>query len=134
MRVQIIKVSPVIAFLCLNPALAFAAEGSYVCAVDEVYECLALDGCKRVALKQINMSALMTVDLDKKQLTSATMDEKTRTEDIEGVTSTEKVVFLYGTQEATAWNATMSLATGKLAGGISSDTSSFAFFGNCTKK
>ncbi|HUU67402.1 MAG TPA: hypothetical protein VMW57_09025 [Methyloceanibacter sp.] len=50
------------------------------------------------------------------------------------MTSTDKLVFLHGTQDEETWNATITLETGKLAGGITSGQSSFALFGNCTPK
>jgi hypothetical protein len=60
--------------------------------------------------------------------------ENGETEDIEGLSSNDKNIFLYGTQDQETWNATISLENGALTGGISSGTSSFALFGNCTKK
>jgi hypothetical protein len=91
-------------------------------------------GCKRVELKQINLSAFMVLDVDKKLMTSAAIGEAPRSEDIEGLTATDKALYLYGTQDQETWNATVSLQTGALAGGITSGASSFAFFGNCTPK
>jgi hypothetical protein len=132
-RVSISKAWMWVAFVSLAPAQGYAAS-PYLCAIGEVYECVAVSGCKRAALEDINMSAFMTLDVDKKQLTSATMGEDTRTEDIEGISATDKAIFLYGTQDEETWNATVSLETGALTGGITSGPSSFAIFGNCTPK
>jgi hypothetical protein len=76
----------------------------------------------------------MLLDVDKKQLSSATIGEPSRAEDIEGVSVTDKAIFLYGTQDQETWNASISLESGALSGGITSGPSSFAFFGNCTPK
>ena len=133
MRISILA-ALAIASISIVPVMASAAAGSYLCAISEAYECLPVTGCKRVELKQINLSAFMLLDVDKKTITSAAIGEAPRSEDIEGLTATDKALFLYGTQDQETWNATVSLQTGALAGGITSGSSSFAFFGNCTPK
>jgi hypothetical protein len=134
MRVSI-STALVIASICPVPVMASAAaSGSYICAIGEVYECQGVTGCKRVSTDAINLSEFIVLDTDKKQLTSASMGETPRTEDIEGLSSTDKNIFLYGTQGEDTWNATISLENGSLSGGISSGGSSFALFGNCTPK
>ena len=47
---------------------------------------------------------------------------------------TEKAIFVHGTQDVETWNAVISLENGALSGDISNADSSFAIFGNCTKK
>lgn len=121
-----------VGLFCVAATPCLAASGSHLCAIGEVYECLAVTGCKRVALKDINLPPMINIDLDKKQLASAGPGE--RTEDIEGITASDKAVFLYGTQDEETWNATIALDTGAFTGGISSGGSSFALFGNCIKK
>jgi hypothetical protein len=139
MRNLILGPVALIAALCALPVAAAtgalaAASGSYICAIGEVYECEAVNGCKRVSTDAINLSEFIIVDVDKKQLTEAAIGENGDTEDIEGLSSNDKNIFLYGTQDQETWNATISLENGALTGGISSGTSSFALFGNCTKK
>jgi len=129
-----ISVAVLIASACLVPAAATAASGSYMCAFTDVYECETVTGCQRASLDAVNLPEFVVIDLDKKQLTGASMADTNRTEDIEGMTSTDKLVFLHGTQDEETWNATITLETGKLAGGITSGQSSFALFGNCTPK
>jgi hypothetical protein len=133
MRISI-STALLMASICLVPVAASAASGSYICAINEVYECQAVTGCQRASLDAINLSEFIVLDVDKKQLTSASIGEEGRTEDIEGLTSTDKAIFLYGTQGEDTWNATVSLTTGALTGGISSGTSSFALFGSCRQK
>ena len=123
-----------IAAICLAPAASRAAPGTYLCAIQEVYECHALGGCKETDNDAMNLSDFITLDLDKKQLTSAGVSGPTRTEDIEGITITDKAIFLYGTQDQETWNATLTLETGDLVGGIASGKSSFALFGACMPK
>jgi len=119
---------------CLLPAAASAATGAYICAFSDAYECETVTGCHRASLHDINIPEFIVVDLDKKQLTGASLTDKHRTEDIEGMTSDDKHIFLHGTQDKETWNATITLETGELAGGITSSPSSFAVFGNCTRK
>ena len=93
-----------------------------------------MTGCKRVSTDAINLPELIVLYVDKKQLSGASMGEASRTEDVEGLSSNDKNIFLYGTQDQDTWNATISLENGALTGGIRSGPSSFALFGNCTKK
>jgi hypothetical protein len=123
-----------IAFVCLAPGGAFAAAGSYLCAIGEVHECMAVTGCKRVSPQEVNLSPFIAVDVDNKKLSSVAVGRKADEEDIEGFTVTDKALFLYGTQDEETWNATVSLVDGTLTGGISSEGSSFALFGHCTAK
>jgi hypothetical protein len=127
--------APLIVFLSVAPTGAFAAPaGSYLCAIGEVHECLAVKGCTRVAAKDVNLSPFITVDLDQKKLSSIAVGRQADEEDVEGITVTDKAIFLYGTQDEETWNATLSLEDGSLTGGISSEGSSFALFGHCTPK
>lgn len=123
----------VLASLCLLATQSFAAS-SYLCAISEVHECEAVNGCKRVSTDAINLSELIVVDVDKKQLIEVAIGENGETEDIEGITLTDKAIFLHGTQDQETWNMTVSLENGALTGGISSGPSSFALFGSCTPK
>ena len=135
MRNLILGPAALIAGLCALPvAASAAASGSYICAIGEVYECEAVNGCKRVSTDTINLSEFIIVDVDKKQMTEAAIGENGETEDIEGLSSDDKNIFLYGTQGKDTWNATISLENGSFTGAISDAPSSFALFGNCTKK
>ena len=57
-----------LALLCMTPATGFAEEKSYVCAINEVYECVAVTGCSRVSLQDANVAGIMVLDIEKKQL------------------------------------------------------------------
>jgi hypothetical protein len=128
------SISAVFLIACLLSAAASAATGSYMCAFTDAYECETVAGCKRASLGAINIPEFIVIDLDKKQLTGASVGDDNRTEDIEGMTSTDKLIFLHGTQDEETWNATITLDTGALSGGVTSGSSSFAVFGNCTRK
>ena len=50
-------------------------------------------------------------------MTEAAIGENGETEDIEGLSSDDKNIFLYGTQGKETWNATISLENGSFTGG-----------------
>jgi hypothetical protein len=116
--------------ISLAPTASYAAASVYICALQAVYECHAVGDCKEANIDAVNLSDFIILDVDKKQLTSSGMGGPTRTEDI----ITDKAIFLYGTQDQETWNATLTLETGDLVGGIASGKSSFALFGACTPK
>ena len=98
MRNLILGPVALIAGLCALPVAAAtgalaAASGSYICAIGDVYECEAVNGCKRVSTDAINLSEFIIVDVDKKQLTEAAIGENGDTEDIEGLSSNDKNIF-----------------------------------------
>jgi hypothetical protein len=55
----------------MTPATGFAVEKTYVCAINEVYECVTVTGCSRVSLADANVAGIMVLDIEKKQLRSA---------------------------------------------------------------
>ncbi len=132
MRNSIVKACLLVASVCAAPAMASA--DSYICAIGEVFECAPVIGCKRAALRDVNIATFMLLDLEKKQLTSGGIGRDERTEDVEGLKVTEKAIFVHGTQDVETWNAVISLENGALSGSISNADSSLAIFGNCTKK
>ena len=132
MRNSTLGLAALIAGLCALPVAASA--NSYICAVGEVYECEAVTGCKCVSTDTINLSEFIVVDVDKKQLTESAINENGETEDVEGITATDKAIFMHGQQDQETWNATISLEDGSFTGAITSSPSSFAVFGHCTKK
>ena len=73
-----------LAFLCMTPATGFAEEKSYVCAINEVYECVTVTGCSRVS-QDANVAGIMVLDVEKKQLRSAPLGGEPRADDIEGL-------------------------------------------------
>ena len=66
MRNSISKACVGLAFLCMTPATGFAEEKSYVCAINEVYECVTVTGCSRVSLEDANVAGIMVLDVEKK--------------------------------------------------------------------
>ena len=137
MRISISKACMALAFLCMTPTTGFAEEKSYVCAINEVYECVTVTGCSRISLEDANVAGIMVIDLEKKQLRSAPIGDEPRTDDIEGMAVTDKAILLHGTgkrETDRTWSALISLETGNLTAGISTLDSSLSLLGNCSAK
>jgi len=123
------------AFLCLTPVTGFAEEKAYVCAINEVYECVTVTGCSRVSLEDANVAGIMVLDIEKKQLRSAPLAGEPRADEIEGLIVTDKAILIYGTGKRASdrtVSAIISLETGKLTAGISTLDSSISLLGNCS--
>ena len=138
MRMTISKACLGLAFLCMAPTASFAAEKSYVCAVHEVFECVAVKGCTPITLEAANLAAVMWLDVEKKTLTSTSIGQKPRTADIANITVTDDSILLNGLGKAgptdRTWSALISTRTGKLSAGVATPDASLALQGRCTTK
>jgi len=135
MRISILKVCVGLSSICMAPAVGFAAEKSYLCAINEVYECLAVTGCSRISLDDANLVGIMLIDLEKKQLRRAPLGGEPSADDIESVAVTDKAILLHGTGKKDAdrtWSAVIALDTGNLTAGVSTLDSSLSLLGKCT--
>jgi hypothetical protein len=132
MRLLIYKVLLGLAVLCAASAPSFAR---YLCAINEVYECIAIEGCKRVSPKDANLAGVMILDVKKKQLSLSPLGGIPRTDTVENIIVTDDVILLYGTGKRKAnrtFSAIISLQTGNLSAGLSTLDSSFALSGACS--
>src|SRR6187549_3218652 len=122
MRLLISKLCVGLAFLCIVPAAGFTAEKSYLCAINEVYECVAVTGCSRISLEDANLTGIMVIDVEKKQLRTAPLGGEQRADDIESLAVTDKAILLHGKgikETDRAWSAVISLETGNVTAGVS---------------
>ena len=55
MRISTSKVFLWLAFSCIVPATGFTEEKSYLWAINEVYECVAVTGCSRISIDDANL-------------------------------------------------------------------------------
>jgi len=135
MRILISKACFGFALLCMAPATSFA-EKSYLCAINEVYECVTVKGCSRISLETANLPAVMLIDIENNKLTSAPLGQKPTTNDIENVVVTDESVLLHGVGKRgptdRTWSALISLKTGKMSAGVSTPDASLALSGRCT--
>ena len=135
MRILIFRFCLGLIFICMVPATGFTAEKSYLCAINEVYECVAVTGCSRISVEDANLTAIMLIDIEKKQLRTAPLGGESRTDDIENVTVTDKAILLHGNgikQTDRTWSAVISLDKGNLTAGVSTLNSSLSLLGRCT--
>ena len=135
MRISMSNFCMCVAFLVLVPTAGFAADKSYLCAINEVYECAAVTGCSRISLDDANLVGIMLIDLEKKQLRRAPLGGEPSADDIDSVAVTEKAILLHGTGKKDAdrtWSAVISLDTGNLSAGVSTLDSSLSLVGKCT--
>src|SRR6476659_7700573 len=135
MRISISNFCMCVAFLVLVPTAGFAAEKSYLCAINEVYECAAVTGCSRISLDDANLVGIMLIDMEKKQLRTAPLGGEPSAADIESVAVTDKAILLHGTGNKDTdrtWSAVISLETGNVTAGVSTLDSSLSLLGKCT--
>ena len=124
------------AFTCIAPAVCFA-EQAYLCAINEVYECVAVTGCSRISLEDANLAGVMLIDVEQKQLSSAPLGGEPTSDAIDSVTVTDDAILLHGMGKkdtGRTWSAVISLKTGNLSAGVSTPSSSLALSGRCTAK
>ena len=136
MRISISKACLGFAFTCLAPAPVLA-EQAYLCAINEVYECVAVAGCSRISLDDANLAGVMLIDVEKKQLSSAPLGQDQTTDAIDSVTIADDAILLHGLGKKDTnrtWSAVISLKTGNLSAGVSTPDSSLALSGRCTAK
>ena len=95
MRISTSKIFVGLAFLCMVPTIGFTEEKSYVCAINEIYECVAVTGCSRDSLEDANLAGIMVIDMEKKQLRTAPLGGEPRADDIESVAVNDKAILLH---------------------------------------
>jgi hypothetical protein len=136
MRNSISKACLGLILICIAPTVCFA-EQAYLCAINEVYECVAVTGCSRISLEDANLAGVMLIDVEKKQLSSAPLGGDPTTDAIDSVTVADDAVLLHGLGKkdtGRTWSAVISLKTGNLSAGVSTPVSSLALSGRCTAK
>jgi hypothetical protein len=132
MRLVIYKAFFALTLLCGTSAISFA---KYLCAINEVYECVAVTGCTRASVKNANLAGVMVLDIQKKQLSMAPLGGVPRTDDIDSLTVSDDAILLYGTGKRKAdrtFSAVISLKSGNLSAGLSTLDSSFSMLGTCS--
>ncbi len=136
MRISISKACLGFAFIC-SASAPVLAEQAYLCAINEVYECVAVAGCSRISLDDANLAGVMLIDVEKKQLSSAPLGQDQTTDAIDSVTIADDAILLHGLGKKDTnrtWSAVISLKTGNLSAGVSTPNSSLALSGRCTAK
>jgi hypothetical protein len=132
MRFLICRICLALLVICATSASSFA---KYLCAINEVYRCVAVAGCTRVSPRDANLAGVMVLDVQKKQLSLTTIDGTSMTDIVDNITITDNAVLLYGTGKRKTdrtFSAAISLKTGNISAGLSTLDSSFAMSGTCS--
>lgn len=125
----------VAALMILGAALvspvAAADANRYICSIHEARECTPSNPCNKVKLKDIFLAPLMVLDLAKKVIVSAAMDDRGRQEKIAGHVKTPDDLIVYGHNDRKAWNTHISLKTGRMTSNINSGETNHVLYGHC---
>lgn len=135
MRSMISKAGLGLICLLAAPATASAMEGTYMCAVTDVYECVEVAGCKRVSLDFANLAPVLKFDFDKKVMTSDDIGTKPRDIDLKNMEDMGDVILFHGVGQNTdsprSFSAAISKKTGKIRAGITTADATLALSGDC---
>ena len=135
MRSVILKAG--LGLLCLfaAPASVFAAEGTYMCAFTDAFECVDVKGCERVTLEFVNLPPVLKIDFDKKVMTSDDLGREPREVKVENIVEKGDIVLLHGIGEndvsPRSFSAAISTKTGKIHAGISTGDAVLSLVGDC---
>ncbi|HZJ12080.1 MAG TPA: hypothetical protein VFD26_05445 [Methyloceanibacter sp.] len=123
--------------LCVlgTPATVLAAEGTYMCAFSDVFECVDVAGCKRVTLDYVNMTPVLKIDFDKKIMTSDDLGRDPTEVELTNMVEQGDVVLVHGIGRndvsPRSFSAAISTKTGKIHAGISTGDATLALVGDC---
>jgi len=123
--------------LCLltAPASVSAAEGTYMCAFTDVFECVDVKGCKRVTLDFINLPPVLKIDFDKKVMTSDDLGREPREVEMKNMVVQGDIVLMHGIGQnevsPRSFSAALSTKTGKLHAGITTADATLSLVGDC---
>ena len=124
-----------ICLLAAPTSAVSAAEGTYMCAFTDVYECLEVAGCKRVSLDFANLAPVLKFDFDKKIMTSDDLGSDPREIAMENMEEKGDVVLLHGigknADSPRSFSAAISTKTGKIRAGITTADATLSLTGDC---
>jgi hypothetical protein len=123
--------------LCLFavPASVSAASGAYTCAFTDIFECVDVEGCKRVTNDYVNLPPVLKIDVDKKVMTSDDLEKDPTDIDIKDMVEKGDLVLLHGIGRnevsPRSFSAAISTKTGKFHAGITTGDATLALVGDC---
>ena len=112
-------------------SLSTEASAKYACTVAEVFECMAIAGCKRVSARQANLPPMVTLDVKEKKLFSG-LFRATHCSRQGDIHEDERILILHGRKGLQTWTAVVDKNTGEMSGSITNLDRTFAQFGHCT--
>jgi hypothetical protein len=123
--------------LCLfvTSASVSAAEGTYMCAFTDIFECVDVAGCKRVTNDSVNLPPVLKLDFDKKVMTSDDLGKDPTNIDIKDTVETGDIILLHGIGRnevsPRSFSVAISKKTGKFHAGITTGDATLALVGDC---
>ena len=131
MRVSILILTFALMACPVRPQTARADDKVYICAIMEARACTPNEACKTVALQDLYLAPLIIIDLAKKAIVSAAMDDRGRQEPIDGFERTKSDLIVYGHGEDETWSAIVALKSGAMTGSINTGETAHVVFGHC---
>ena len=135
MRSMISKAGLGLICLLAAPTAVSAAEGTYMCAFTDIYECGEVAGCKRVTLDFANLAPVLKFDFDNNKITSDDLGSEPREVDLNNVKQKGDVILLHGVgtndESPRSFSAAISTKTGKIRGGITTADATLSLTGDC---
>ena len=135
MRSMISKAGLGLFCLFATPASVFAADGTYMCAFTDVFECVDVEGCKRVTLDFVNLAPVLKIDFDKKVMTSDDLGREPREVELKNMVEQGDIILLHGIGRndvsPRSFSAAISTKTGKIHAGISTGDATLSLVGDC---
>ncbi|MEM7399037.1 MAG: hypothetical protein AAGF48_14890 [Pseudomonadota bacterium] len=135
MRSMISKAGLGLICLLAAPATASAADGVYMCAFTDIYECVEVAGCKRVSHDFANLAPVLKFDFDKNVMHSDDLGAEPREVKMEHIKQKGDVILLHGVganeESPRSFSAAISTKTGKIRAGISTGDATLSLTGDC---
>lgn len=123
--------------LCLfaMPTSVIAADGTFICGFTDIFECVDVEGCKRVSNEFANLPPVIKLDFDKKVMSSNDLDKDPTEIEINDMVDTGDIVLLHGIGRneisPRSFSAAISKKTGKFHAGITTGDATLALVGDC---
>jgi len=123
--------------LCLTLDGRAAADdgvtGTLVCAATEATQCQEAEACIQGPAGKFSLPSMFKIDFQKKAVESLLEGGERRTSPIDRLEKKGDSIILQGSDEATAWIATIQASNGGMTVAAAREGQAFVVFGACTR-
>jgi hypothetical protein len=114
----------------LGPASAAPFDGAtpLLCAVQTVMECERSGQCVRVTTDEVDLPALLRIDVPKKMISA---NGASRTAEIGSAANLDGRLVLQGGQQGRGWSVVIVEASGRMSAAVADSEAVFTVFGAC---
>jgi hypothetical protein len=117
----------------IKPATAaFDGSSPLLCAVVDILECGAGNGCQDSTVEIANIPQFLRIDFENKMVSGTVESGEKREVGIKNSGRAEGKMVLQGGQGGRGWNMVIGEVTGRMSATISGDGFGFVIFGACT--